>query len=193
MKFLTTILLNLAIACILVNSGLQLAALFELNSLKDETTELSQTKRILLSAVILGFVSGALLSTALILLYMYSNSTSVTPYMMLLLAGLCLLAGGVLGGTVAFRLQCQRGTQDSPKDKAWQYCSYSSMIGVIGTLVLLFLEGFDRRSQIKQQVIKVLSEPVETVSRGTSTTGTGTYTDVRRVANMCGGGHDDDE
>lgn len=162
MKFLTTLLLIVAVIGIFVNSGLQVTALVELTSLKEETVDadMKTTKNLLLSAIIFGFVAGLLLATSIILLNMYVPEDSSVPYLVLLLAGLTLFTSGVLGGAVALRLQCQRGNKDSPKDKAWQYTSYSSIVGVLGTLLLLFAEGFDKRREIKKNIVRTLGKPV---------------------------------
>ena len=150
----TTIALTqsvVALLAILINAILQSIGLSELNKSLVNNVDVEDAKKLLFIAIMLQFVAAVLMITVLILLIVYREKLQQHMnkfiYVALIISGLLLLIGGSLGASVAVRLQCYRG--DPNVDKAWQRASITSVIGIVGTIVLLLIQVFTQRETIK--------------------------------------------
>ena len=75
-------------------------------------------------------------------------------YAALLVSGLLLFVGGGIGSAISVKLQCNRGNERI--EKAWKATTASALVGVLGTIVLLAIQGFTRRSSLRDTALKIL-------------------------------------
>ena len=141
----------IALIAILANASFQSIGLSELNKAAKSNLDIEYAKRMLLTSVILQFAAAIMMITVSIVLIFnrqkLQQHMSKLIYFALIISGLLLLVGGSLGATVAVRLQCYRG--DPHINKAWQQASISSVIGIVGTIVLLMIQAFTRKEELK--------------------------------------------
>ncbi len=141
----------IALLAILTNASLQSIGLSELNKSLVNNVDVEDAKKLLFTAIMLQFVAAVLMITVFVLLIVYREKLQQHMnkfiYVALTISGLLLLIGGSLGASVAVRLQCYR--IDPNVNKAWQMASITSVVGIVGTIVLLLIQVFMQRETIK--------------------------------------------
>jgi MFS family permease len=166
----------IGVLAILANAGMQAASLYYLNKTAVKIDDVDGIKKILIGSFVSQFIAAALMITALVMLIRnrkeYEKHMSKIVYGILIISGVLLLVGGSLGATVAMRLQCYRS--DPNVEKAWRLCTISAVVGIMGAMIMLVVQGFARRKEIKQQVLryvqkkpKVNIRPVRVIKRAT--------------------------
>lgn len=141
----------IALIAIITNITLQVDALMQLNKSVTKNVDIEDSKRMLLSSILLQSIAAVLMIIAFVILIVKREQLQAHMnkfiYAALIISGLLLLVSGSLGGATAVRLQCYRG--DADVNKAWNRASMTSVIGVVGTVLLLLIQVFTRKEDIK--------------------------------------------
>ena len=137
---------------IIANSSLQAIGLSHIRKATHNNPKIKEAERLLLISVVTQFVAAVLMVTALVLILVYRQKfqehLNTLAYAALILAGVLLLVGGAMGSTVALRLQCYRA--DPHVNKAWEMATWSAVVGVLGAMMLLFIQTFVKRDSLKE-------------------------------------------
>lgn len=148
-----------AMLAIIANIGLQITGSIALGKATTDNPDIATAKRILTGSIITQILAviliGSVLSVIVFAKDAFSGGTSVWIYIALVTAGILLLIGGSLGATVAMKLQCYRS--DPNVQKAWQMSTISAVIGIVGAMLMLVVQGFLKREEIKVRVLKQLA------------------------------------
>lgn len=157
----------IGLLAILANAGMQTYGLLELNKYKPPAPipDIEEAKKLLLGAILIQFISGILMITALILFSIHREkfTSNTFSHAILFLAGVLLLVGGSIGSTVSLRLQCYRS--DANVAVAWNMATYSAIIGISGAILMLLIQAFVKRKAIKGKALQYLT--TEYVPRAT--------------------------
>ena len=149
----------LAVCVTILNASIQTYALLSLNKTTIENDDLSRAKKILLASVISQFVAALLLIAVAITVIVHRKKIgeymSNFIYIGLVIGGLLMLTGGSLGAVAAFRMQCYRS--DANVAIAWKWSSWTAVIGILSTMLMLVIQMFVKRKTIRETAIKHLT------------------------------------
>jgi len=133
------------------------------NSESEMSDNIKRSKKILLITIATQ-IAFALVIAGVSMVIVYNNEKldkHMTPliYIALVLSGLLLLASGVVGTIIAVNLQCYKFEKNI--ENAWTFSTYGAITGVVGSFLMLIMQGFTRRQSIKETALRYLSKGVE--------------------------------
>jgi len=143
----------------LLNASFQLYSLVQLNKVHGLNSEVQEAKHLLLNVIITQYIIAIFMALVAFLVFAYrhklgSNTKFVNliVYLGLIFATITMFSGGVIGAIVASKLQCLKA--DPHVENAWRYTSVSAITGIVGTILVLLVQGFIRRDQMNLQVFQ---------------------------------------
>jgi len=151
----------IALALTLTNASLQAYALAQINKadLKDSDLKVSEVKNMLLGSVVSQFLTAILLMVIFVLLFVYREKYQKhigwMIYAGLSISTFLMFVGGVIGATAATRLQCYKKLPHVYE--AWRMSMLTGVMGILGTMMIMFVQAFLKRHEIKEQATKLLA------------------------------------
>jgi MFS family permease len=148
----------LALLITIFNASLQTASLVNLHKSKTDNADITLAKQYLLGSIIAQFTAGFIMLISLVVIFMnaekFKEHMSKLIYFMLIVSTLIMFTGGIIGASVSTRLQCYRA--DKSVNDAWQSSSITAATGVLGFVLILFMQAFMGRQKIKDVVREYL-------------------------------------
>jgi hypothetical protein len=153
------------LTAIIASGALQAYALSEMQKSSLKTSDLDNIKQLLTGTVIAQFIAALILLVALIMILARGKDGDVSgfAYTALIAAGLLLFASGVVSANIAMRLQCYRN--DPNIQVAWQMSTYSAIVGIVGSILLLVVQTFVRKDTLRDKALYHLATEMKRVPR----------------------------
>jgi len=169
MKNTTIALLQsiLAFIIIIVNTGLYFTVWLNLNKVNltvnnEQTENVQKSKNLILISAILHIVFAVIIAIVTVSIVYNKQKLeehmNILIYLALFLSCILMLASGIVGAIVATNLQCYK-TDENIK-KAWENASYTAVYGILGVILILLVQAFTRRSEIKLTALNYLTSNV---------------------------------
>lgn len=147
--YVQTVLILLLIS---TNAVLQSIALARLNKYEGDNESVAYARKILIASIAVHYITIVFIIACFIIYRMYSKSfeahMATLTYTLLIFSSIVLISGGSLGATAALQLQCSRS--DENIQSAWKMSTISSVIGIVGTVLMLSIQTFIRRNKLKE-------------------------------------------
>lgn len=153
-------------ATVIGNIVVQYMSYWNLNQISGSTTDIDNSKKYLLWSIILQSVALVVLLLAGLLFMIYSKSISYSNavfYSVMFICGILLVGGSVLGVMMSRKLECFAGDDINIK-KALQMMSISSLMGIAGPFLLIFVQTFATDQDSLEELAKQYLANKKTVS-----------------------------
>ena len=151
---ISTIQAVLVLIVTLLNASFQTYSLQQLRKTAVNDPLIDEAKNILLNTVITQYIIAVFVAIMAFILFAYrhriseSKLVNVIVYLGLIVSTVVMFVGGVFGALVASKIQCFK--QDKNVHNAWRYSTVSAINGIVGTILVLLVQGFIRRDNIHE-------------------------------------------